>query len=602
MGPRSYFAASYAPGESPRCLIHHYPKAASSGSVTIAYEGLVYGIQGEDEIPPGLSPQAIAARLLASYLEDPDGFFRRLKGQCTVAVFGSQRVESFRTRLSAAQIYYSDRGLGNRLLPVYQLSGSPALDAGYFLDFVTERPSLHFDSASTPFDGIRRLPPGARLRIQGGRPEVVDAPAEEEKAPSFLFDQREEEVTGNIRSILEQAVTAQLGAGDRPVVCELSGGLDSSFVTGLLAARGLRPKALMYSFPERPSHRFSEACARAVADYCGLDLTVIPPEDIPKSDASALKPYRDEPHPSFWQSAFFFPCVRAHVPDDALVFGGVGADQLFLRSASSLPGLLKSGHPRLFWETLSDFSKDSQRSRAHLLWQSAVTLLPGVRRLGRPFEGRRFNPFATLELSPGPAATERIPWLDTRLASVNARDRRDESRNSARLDFSYMMAPRLNQDAFHESRGLTSAHPFFDARLIDYALGEISPHLIHDWKKPYKHLVREAQRGLVPEEVRTRPKNEFFFDGFLARFLTDNRGYLRDLVAHPEIPFRELIRISEAQEALGRLFFGINDASTAKLLSLIAYSSWWRDFREVAAKWEDPSINSRALSPTPVSS
>lgn len=99
-------------------------------------------------------------------------------------------------------------------------------------------------------------------------------------------------------------------------------------------------------------------------------------------------------------------------------------------------------------------------------------------------------------------------------------------------------------------------------------------------------IIREAQRGLVPEEVRTRPKNEFFFDGFLERFLTDNRAYLRELVSQCDLPFRELILVPEAQLALGELFFGINNTSTAKLWALIAYLCWWRDFQGIAGQWE----------------
>ena len=103
---------------------------------------------------------------------------------------------------------------------------------------------------------------------------------------------------------------------------------------------------------------------------------------------------------------------------------------------------------------------------------------------------------------------------------------------------------------------------------------------MHDWKSPYKNLLREAQRGLLPEKVRNREKNEFYFDGFLGALLRDNRDMLYDLLSAPDLPLDVNLSKESFLTSLEELIMGVTSNSTMKLLVLISYLTWWRDFQK----------------------
>ena len=85
-----------------------------------------------------------------------------------------------------------------------------------------------------------------------------------------------------------------------------------------------------------------------------------------------------------------------------------------------------------------------------------------------------------------------------------------------------------------EKNGIEYVSPYTDLRLIDFVMGQTSLHLIHDWKKLPKSLLRAAQKGAVPDAVRLRPKSEFHFDGFQVSLFRENEAYLRSLLLADE--------------------------------------------------------------------
>jgi hypothetical protein len=178
---------------------------------------------------------------------------------------------------------------------------------------------------------------------------------------------------------------------------------------------------------------------------------------------------------------------------------------------------------------------------------------------------------------------EKVRWLTlpgkeelTRLLRKNVER---PSTGHSKLEFSYLRAPDLSAEPYLEARGARSAHPYCDRRLIEYMLREVSWDLVHDWQRPYKQLLREAQVGMIPEKVRRREKNEFYFDGFLSRLLHDNQAVLREMLSRPDLPLPIVLSPSALHHALDELSFGVLSSSAGKLLILLSYLFWWRDFR-----------------------
>jgi len=584
MGPVHYFSVLLGRSENAKLRLHDHDGYAKKGRVSLVFDGLIYGVRGEKTLHPATPPPQIASFLLEAYLRSPDRFFDALDGQCTVVIVdGQDTVHGFRSRLSPTLIYYSDRVLSNHLMPVYEALDRPAPDLRYFSDFLADHPKIYFDLPRTPFEGIRRLLPGETLRLRNGKLAITRAKAVPKGHETYPYyaDQKLEEVAPRVLRLLENAVQTRLGASDRPIVCELSGGLDSSFITSLVARRAENVSAFMYSYPLRPSHMFSEKCARAVAADLGIPLTVLDPSEVSKVDLATEQHYCDEPNAFSWQGFLFSESTEKLVPEGSLLFSGMGADQIFMRDERIFPWLLQNGHYREFLKTVSDKAKGAERSKVNLAWQAALAALPKsvYRRLKTPFDGFRFNPFAVEEMNSGMDPVVTAPWLRD-LPPTTAPSLEDDL---SPIEFSYLIAPSTTTDPYDEPRGVASAHPYCDSRLIEYVTNGVSRHLVYDWKNPYKNLLREAMRGLVPEFVRMREKNDFSFEGFRSKMLRDNEVFLRQFLGDLNIPQRDHIDRQKMMVALDEVFFGVSTDSTRKLLALLSYALWWRDFSAIAA-------------------
>ena len=283
MAPPDFFHISAQTDSTPE-LGHRYAWAKKKGK-TLIVDGLVYGLDGESEVSSSrLPPARLAARLLDAYIKSGDDFFERLNGQCAIGIAEPGRATAFRHQLSGEQIYYSKQGFSNHLLPVYLDEKKPPLDPDYFFDFLSDSPSLQYESIRTPFLSVHRLKPGACVRFENGSVNLRQIIPKRKFPYSQYPGQRLEEAAHNLRAKMNSAIDSRLPSDPVSVTCHLSGGLDSSFVAALLAAQVPKVSAFMYSFPGRPSHAFSEQCALLVAKHLGIEFTIVPPEEIPKVD------------------------------------------------------------------------------------------------------------------------------------------------------------------------------------------------------------------------------------------------------------------------------------------------------------------------------
>ncbi len=174
----------------------------------------------------------------------------------------------------------------------------------------------------------------------------------------------------------ENQIKGRLAAYPDAKICvEISGGLDSSFIACLLGEQASGIRGVMFSQPNLPSHAISEGYAREVADRYGIDLVVMPPEELPDT-VDESPGYSDEPSDFFWFGDWFSRAVAGVADSGSQVFTGFGADQLFLRSPSFLPYLLQRREFRHFAKALPPASALLSRGRINLGWQSLLSLVP----------------------------------------------------------------------------------------------------------------------------------------------------------------------------------------------------------------------------------
>jgi asparagine synthase (glutamine-hydrolysing) len=568
---------------------------ARRGDATLVYDGRVDRLAaGEAHVhaDPGITPHVVASRLLERVLTRGVDALAAVQGDFTACLCSEGELTAFRSFTAPAQVYWSDDLISNRLLE-HARDRAPEPDPAFRLRFVLGVATLQHGFETTPLAGVRRLLPGHTVTSLPGRAARVRQLVR--RAYRYVLEplQRREDVAPRLRHLLTECVEDRIRDASRPVWCELSGGLDSSFVACLAARARESVCAYMFSRPDRPSHRSSEEYAREVADRYGIALTVLAPSDLPRVDLREPV-YADEPTDFFWYGRLFGGAAARVVPEGATVLTGFGADQLFLRSPRILPYLLRRGQLRRFGDGLASVGKLLSRSRASLAWQSALSALPRRLHLGAaaPFSRLAVNPFAADDVSMDRALTGGVAWLRAPdgQGALALRERLEDEHAAAdaRLigdgivcdDLGYLSATRFVDGPFTDPRAVTVESPFCDLRLLDFVYDEVSLHLVHDFDARYKELLRAAQEGIVPDGLRARQSDTFSFDASRDRLLADNKDAVRELFASPDLD--AWLDRAGAARALAELEFGVQSSSTRALLAAAGYLVWWRDFKEAA--------------------
>ncbi|MEM8995572.1 MAG: asparagine synthase (glutamine-hydrolyzing), partial [Acidobacteriota bacterium] len=254
----------------------------------------------------------------------------RLRGMFAVALYDGERRRLLlaRDRLGQKPLFWSHDPARGELSFASGLDALlPAL-AERHLDEVALDDFLTFSVVPGPSSilrGVSKLPPAHYLVAENGR---VGEPRRYWRPPPPAVGKLDEaEAAEGLRRELETSVDIRLRS-DVPVGCFLSGGVDSTLVTGLAARRkpGLSSFTIGFGDP-----RFDEsAVARRTAERFGtrhrgesVDASTFSPDGL-----QALVRFMDEPFgdssflPTYWLSR----AARRHV---TVALSGDGGDELF---------------------------------------------------------------------------------------------------------------------------------------------------------------------------------------------------------------------------------------------------------------------------------
>jgi asparagine synthase (glutamine-hydrolysing) len=211
--------------------------ASAPGHWLASRDGLAVALCGRPDLaalPRAEAGADPAMRVLAAYAAEGAGFLGRLRGAFALAAVDTARRRALLAidRMGIeAMCFAADAGrlaFGTRADAVAgALGGAPQIDPQAVFDY------LFFHVVPGPetiFRGVSKLLPGQCLEFRDGRPRLdfywrmhyVDR-----------WAASEDELAGRFRELLPNAVARQLGDG--PVGTFLSGGTDSTAVTGTLA-------------------------------------------------------------------------------------------------------------------------------------------------------------------------------------------------------------------------------------------------------------------------------------------------------------------------------------------------------------------------------
>ena len=454
------------------------PLSNEDGSVWVTYNGEIYNHR---ELRPELSTKGhrFATNcdtevIVHAYEEYGTDCVSKFNGMFAFALWDEKRELLFlaRDRMGIKPLYYTVRGphfiFASEVKAILQ---HPLVSAEVDLAAIPEYllcTSL-LDS-KTMFKGIRSVPPGATVVVEGGevrerRYWSLERDALRHDGGSFA-DCRE-----GVRALLDSAVR-MMTVSDVPLGTLLSGGLDSSLVSALATRHvGGRLKTFSMGYDRSSTVRLDDTDAHyagLVANAYGTEHTelLFQPEDY--SEVMRRVTWHVE-KPVDLTSPSLYLLYRGVKPKATVVMSGEGADELFAGYYFFL-NPCRDGRPKEFpW--------------APYLEQVSALLDPAVER--QTGYGERVR--ATLEDEHGTLKTE------------------DGLNKLLYLFLKYYLVDMLERlDKTSMAWGVESRVPFLDHRLVEYVVNMPSAYKA----KPddEKMLLKSIASDVLPAPVVRRKK------------------------------------------------------------------------------------------------
>ena len=453
------------------------------------------------------------------------------------------------------------------------------------------------------FAGVKKLAPGHVLVWQGGEVkehfEYWDAWGDPPERRSGSWEDDQEQLLALLRESVRARMIAEV-----PLGVMLSGGLDSSLITALMAEQSSGPvKTFSIGFAEEPGANELED-AQQVATRLGtehhplLTTAVEHPDLLDRALWHLEEPIADLSCLGF---LLLSELASEHV---TVALSGQGADELLggytkhgvawlADGAQRLPRPLRDAAARLAHQA-------PDRSTLGRAAVAATTADPVERAMAM---SRVMYPAERAELltsrfhQPGAAGEIEAAVrdrLDPRAGSVLGQVL-NLDRKLALVDLMFLYFDKMSMATSLEVRV-----PFMDHDVVSFCTA--LPDSRKVWRGRRKELLKRASQGLVDERILKKRKQAFFVGALGSWLRTHRDGLFRDVL----LDSRSLERGYVRRDPLARLVAqgGDGDKQSARmLLSLLLLEKWHRMFVDPDGEAARISSEARAAGAgTPVAS
>lgn len=362
----------------------------------------------------------------------------------------------------------------------------------------------------TMYQAVRVVPPGHWLIAEGGRTRIEPWWQLEEWIDRPQISGSEKTAAEAVRHALDLAVQRQMVA-DVPVGLFLSGGVDSSAIAASamrVQSRPLSSFAVGFDF-DRGINELPKA--RRVATHLGLDHheVVVSGVDL-ESTLMALAGAHDEPFADAANIPLYLLCRRLE-GSIKVVLQGDGGDEMFAgyRRHSILSNLR---YWRLWPQPLSSAvgRLGDRGSRFARLTTAAGAASPAMRMAMLLTVETQDRPPELLLEADNAAQLQRTtdPFLAYRNAARRFADH-EPVQQMLLTDICLQLPSQFlaKVDRATMAAGVEARVPFLDERVAELAVGMPSAWKVRGVQK--KMVLRESQRGRVPDDILDGPKTGF---------------------------------------------------------------------------------------------
>jgi len=478
------------------------PMAGASGTTQIAFNGEILNYrQLRSELSYPFRTNGDTEVLLALYEQHGAAAVSKLRGQFAYALHDAKTGEThlFRDRLGILPLYYyADATMfafASEIKALLPAIGAAEVDQESLHDYLAHR------SVPAPYTlvrGVRKVPQGHHLVVSadgGVRVEPYwELPRESpirSVTPAEAVRLVDEALTASVRDAL---------VADVPVGAYLSGGVDSSLITALVAReRGdseLHTFSAGFGDPRVDEIHWAEQVATLVGSK---HHNVIVTADDFRDSWAKLSWHRDAPLSEPADVAVFRLAELAR-RDVKVVLSGEGSDELF------------GGYPKYRYAQATRYAGALPSAALHRLEKalpaSKARLGIALRAIAEPSYAERmrgwFAPFTVSEraaLLGGPATRSVLAPYVT--------GRGDALRRMLYADSHTWLADNLLErgDRMSMAASLELRPPFLDHRVAELAFS--LPSNVKVRRGTTKWVVKEVARQHLPAEIVDRPKSGF---------------------------------------------------------------------------------------------
>jgi asparagine synthase (glutamine-hydrolysing) len=567
-------------GDSPLSIMSGVAVEGARARIVCAIDGYIDNapaLAQELGLAASDAPETVVAR---GYGRWQEGVLERLRGDFAVLVWDHERRQgmiacdqfgsrSMFVRSEGSRLYFASelRAL-LELLPM-----RPGPDHRAVLEYL----SLYaFAQSRTMYEGVRQLPTAHAMRFEdpGWRGFCYWRPRYQ-----GVIDGPREELVVEIRRVMTEAVQRRLASSGITAVA-MSGGLDSTTVAAL--AQELAPESVrsysttMPDFPDEDESFYVER----MKEFTGISARTFPTQ-ARGIVAAGLSSLRARWVPAVTTTDFIRQRLYEAASADGagVVLGGDGGDEVFGTRTALIADRLVQGRLPSAVGLARRHPGIRERPPLHRLLRGLVEIgldsySPHlVEDLVRQARGPEAYAPGWLHQSEARLlfeARDQTSWKRHAGPRWWARLADGITRNHARLGLFDEMRASVSR------HGLDYRHPLLDFELVDLAL-RLPPELSFEpaFNRP---LMREAMRGALPEEVRTRPSKTNFVPLALHALLEDLPTIKRVLAA----PDAEIKRYAD-QRIVGSLIDGeltggmFNGAWMDRVWRLFMAECWLRD-------------------------
>ena len=514
--------------------------------------------------------------LVHLYEQYGDDFLHKLNGMFAIAIWDGNRKRLLlaRDRAGIKPLYFASAA--GRLIFASEVKSillHPSIQREP--DYAALYHYFSFKNIPAPwsaFKGIEQLRPGERAVFEGGKlvrdtwwriHYVANVGVEEGEAVQY------------IRTLLEDSVRLRMQA-DVPFGAYLSGGLDSSSVVALMSQiGGNRVKTFSLVYADEFQHKAADqAYARKISQQFGTDHHeyVLTCDEVTSSIDAVLDAF-DEPFSGVTSTFFITRLIARHVK---VALSGDGADELF---GSYLPHRL--AQPLHFFQQfqarLNNLSDAEQRQIAP--FRDRPEYLARLLALGDE-AARRTSLYLWDDsekhdlLTPKMLALSGAANTEHLIRDIYRDSGTDDPLNRALYcDFRTLLPDQVLAfvDRLSMAHSVEVRPPFLDYRLMEYAATLPGSLKIKEGRD--KHILKQAVRGLIPDEVIDRPKEGFVLPIDLW-LLNKLRDFVEDTLAPNRLAAHGLIQSSVVRTILDA-HYSRTENHGPRIWNLLMFQRWW---------------------------